>query len=293
MSRPDIIFAGFMHCLRSYARAPEAVSLIQTGFGGGQWNITDPGELHESLEGLVSIATGAHHLSVDMSTVPEAAYRETIDRTPYPVMLLHYQSTFEDNKTFDTMLIVVEDEEHECTLIIPFLRTDLTTTVWLPYMFRVQVNWNNDFIADGDLVCKDGDTTKSHIAVAELPGVTVNAASNEKMQYAASEIYHVLDDVLVLINCANVELEAVEPTRLKIARAKKKGTMVERYSTIKLPGHSATYKGGAGGSHASPTLHTRRGHYRRHRTDHSKRSWVRPCVVGDLGEGVTHSEYKV
>lgn len=47
-----------------------------------------------------------------------------------------------------------------------------------------------------------------------------------------------------------------------------------------------------GGTHASPRLHDRRGHWRFIRKS-QKRVWVRDCKVGDASKGVVFHDYKV
>ena len=47
-----------------------------------------------------------------------------------------------------------------------------------------------------------------------------------------------------------------------------------------------------GGTHASPRLHNRRGHWRTIKKT-SKRVWVRDCKVGDAGKGVVFKDYKI
>lgn len=46
-----------------------------------------------------------------------------------------------------------------------------------------------------------------------------------------------------------------------------------------------------GGTHASPRLHDRRGHWRNMRS--GKRVWVRDCKVGDPSKGAIFKDYKV
>jgi len=45
-----------------------------------------------------------------------------------------------------------------------------------------------------------------------------------------------------------------------------------------------------GGTHASPRLHDRRGHWR---NCHGKQVWVKACKVGDASRGVVFKDYKV
>ena len=47
----------------------------------------------------------------------------------------------------------------------------------------------------------------------------------------------------------------------------------------------------AGGTHASPRLHDRRGHWRKHPS--GRRVWVKPCKVGDASLGVVFKDYVV
>jgi hypothetical protein len=54
-----------------------------------------------------------------------------------------------------------------------------------------------------------------------------------------------------------------------------------------------TVKGeGQGGTHASPRLHDRRGHWRTYKAT-GKRVWVRDCKVGDASKGMVFKDYKV
>jgi len=46
-----------------------------------------------------------------------------------------------------------------------------------------------------------------------------------------------------------------------------------------------------GGTHASPRLHDRRGHWRKHPS--GKTVWVKECKVGDAAKGVVFKDYRV
>ena len=50
-------------------------------------------------------------------------------------------------------------------------------------------------------------------------------------------------------------------------------------------------QGSKGGTHASPRLHDRRGHWRN--TPSGKRVWVKDCKVGDASRGVVFKDYKI
>jgi len=46
-----------------------------------------------------------------------------------------------------------------------------------------------------------------------------------------------------------------------------------------------------GGTHASPRMHDRRGHFRRHQS--GRQIWVKPCKVGSASNGCVWKDYKV
>ena len=54
---------------------------------------------------------------------------------------------------------------------------------------------------------------------------------------------------------------------------------------------SSAQRAPAGGTHASPRLHDRRGHWRKHPS--GRQVWVKPCKVGDARLGVVFKDYVV
>lgn len=49
---------------------------------------------------------------------------------------------------------------------------------------------------------------------------------------------------------------------------------------------------GQGGTHASPRLHDRRGHWRTYKAT-GKKVWVKDCKVGDASKGMVFKDYKI
>lgn len=62
------------------------------------------------------------------------------------------------------------------------------------------------------------------------------------------------------------------------------------WHTVKIE-HKAAQSQRLGGTHASPRLHDRRGHWRTYAN--GKRGWVKPCKVGDPSKGVVFKDYEV
>jgi hypothetical protein len=77
---------------------------------------------------------------------------------------------------------------------------------------------------------------------------------------------------------------------MKKYRGKRRVLDYEYYELVLKPEapEPAPYQGG---THASPRLHERRGHWRHLRS--GKRVWVRNCLVGDPNRGVIEKDYRV
>lgn len=72
--------------------------------------------------------------------------------------------------------------------------------------------------------------------------------------------------------------------------AKGKGPLLFDWHTVCIAPPQTKHEH-QGGSHASPRLHDRRGHWRTYRS--GKRGWVKSCKVGNANRGVVFKDYKV
>lgn len=72
--------------------------------------------------------------------------------------------------------------------------------------------------------------------------------------------------------------------------AKGKGAALFDWHTVKIEPANPQAEP-LGGTHASPRLHDRRGHWRTYPS--GKRGWVKACKVGDASKGVVFKDYKV
>lgn len=73
-------------------------------------------------------------------------------------------------------------------------------------------------------------------------------------------------------------------------KAKGKPAISFDWHTVEI-GPKAVKNAPQGGTHASPRLHDRRGHWRTCRT--GRKAWVKPCKVGDASRGVVFKDYRV
>lgn len=72
--------------------------------------------------------------------------------------------------------------------------------------------------------------------------------------------------------------------------AKGKGPVLFDWHTVVIT-PSQVSSAHQGGTHASPRLHDRRGHWRTYPS--GKRGWVKSCKVGDASKGVVFKDYEV
>ena len=98
---------------------------------------------------------------------------------------------------------------------------------------------------------------------------------------------------LIAMEANGIKLEAVMPDhKLNKAREKRGKVLLHEYSIVKIdPEATKRAISEAGGSHASPRLHWRRGHVR-HFQDGTK-TLVRACLVGDASLGMVDHDYKL
>lgn len=117
------------------------------------------------------------------------------------------------------------------------------------------------------------------------------ARSDEHTQNHAQHFWETIRGLVIALNSKSVGAETVRTSRqvLRAAARRREWCPVEHKSvSLILPGN--TYKSGDRiGTHNSPRMHWRRGHFRR--LD-GRVIPVSPCIVGTAGTGVITHEYK-
>lgn len=95
-----------------------------------------------------------------------------------------------------------------------------------------------------------------------------------------------------VFSCTNVVAVDHPPPKFINAKRIKKGKVpFFSYKTLHITGEASESGESAGGTHASPRLHLRRGHIRK--LADGRRVWVRHCLVGDKSKGFVAHDYKV
>lgn len=105
-------------------------------------------------------------------------------------------------------------------------------------------------------------------------------------------IQHIEDFILSLQQEQTAYIPKAKPSLINSKRAAKgKGPALFDWRTVKVEPVKPKSEH-QGGTHASPRLHDRRGHWRTMKKS-GKRVWVRDCKVGEASKGVVFHDYQV
>lgn len=197
----------------------------------------------------------------DTFGVPQLKIIPELFRLPYPV-------TWIEGKSIDGIVAVLATETGERQHNLAFLEK------------RLGLAWQ--WVGVAEVAVKDDDVIITDVrAVPETPG------SHSHMGHVTKSV---VGCFLMALNCTNtIREEHPAPKFMNSQRTKKGKQPLFSYWTLRLPGNSAS--GNAGGTHASPRVHLRRGHVRQYAPE--KYTWVEACVVGKKEAGMVDKDYAV
>ena len=96
-------------------------------------------------------------------------------------------------------------------------------------------------------------------------------------------------ELISALSCRNVKQRVChEPVALNKKRIKNGNRPFYSYRILEIDEGKPATEPGAGGSHASPRVHLRRGHIRRLP---DRNVWVNACVVGNKALGMVSKDY--
>jgi hypothetical protein len=131
-----------------------------------------------------------------------------------------------------------------------------------------------------------GERLEGEKLVAEHAG---NGYADSEIAWSIAAIAD-LAYALEVFSCTNViQVEHEPPKTINRSRICKGKVPFFSWKTLHVKGETDG-SGDAGGGHASPRLHFRRGHVRR--IGDGRRVWVRSCLVGDKTAGFAGKDYK-
>lgn len=124
------------------------------------------------------------------------------------------------------------------------------------------------------------------LQISQIDGTEPTEASEYR-----TALQHVEDFLLSLKTDQTAYKPTARPSFINSKRAAKgKGPVLFDWHTVTIKPTPAKADS-QGGTHASPRLHDRRGHWRTYPS--GKRGWVKNCKVGDASKGVVFKDYKV
>lgn len=158
--------------------------------------------------------------------------------------------------------------------------------------FRNVVSYSGFTLRGGQLTRHPGFTY-----VRTDAGVEVHYANMDQENHPDAEV------VRGLVATIGAWLSALSPESVAYApkakaslinskrKAKGKRPVLFDWRTVKIEQTAPAATAPLGGTHASPRLHDRRGHWRTYPS--GKRGWVKACKVGDASKGVVFKDYEV
>lgn len=109
------------------------------------------------------------------------------------------------------------------------------------------------------------------------------------MEGQMGALVNIICGFLTAMNCANVTRAEHCPSQaLQHARQRRGKRPLFRFWTLHLRNQSSPIFSSGNGTHASPSLHLRRGHFK---TINGKRYWWAAHWVGNRENGVVHKDY--
>jgi len=185
----------------------------------------------------------------------------------------------------------IYDEAHEL-LIVPFYRQPELEQRWLPNPALLYTSTHGE-----DNNGKNGKEV-TFILLSEHYKFLQRTKTTEEFNKDVDTFgdwavpgLHAVKQLCQVLQCTNITTEKnfIHP-RINAKRRNLGKLPLFQYHMLVVQS-SEPSNIGTGGTHQSPRFHWRRGHIRRLPT--GKQTWVRPCMVGDLKQGIIAKDYAV
>ena len=205
-------------------------------------------------------------------------------RLPYPITILEYEHpncAVSEHGMIDFNAVIVcaiENRLNNTIVVTSMYRTTFQNTrMWVP------TNFGGILHSNGDLeVFATTTTGDKWLQRTDLPRESRTGLKDIKIE-ALSVIR-----LMAALSCSNIQTaEIPAPDRLNLKRTRSGKQPFFSYRVL-LIGEPSSHGKPAGGSHASPRVHLRRGHIRRLP---NKRIWVNSSIVGNKALGLVEKSY--
>lgn len=207
-------------------------------------------------------------------------------RLPFPCVALEYRPSGKSDGVATKMVLLAWEAGDKIV-------------VWPIGYFPVIGDWVVSFGAHLQRVPDDGQWSVEPLMAGEFMEKHIKVMEKDP-SYSSSDHFRLtvayelraLASFMAAMGCSNVTTSEQRPPE-KLARRRQMRGKQPLYSYHVLvinAGASPSAQPDAGGTHASPRVHLRRGHIRRLP---SKSVWVNACVVGNKAAGIVVKDYEV
>lgn len=177
-------------------------------------------------------------------------------------------------------------------LHLPFERTGVAGIDTQGKPFTLWLKQGDDNVTVAGCTLHPVAYMKPFAYVRTETGVAYYLGGQQVDQAEVLPIFRIVVALLLKLNDATAGYRATPKTSFLNRRRQAKGKPALSFDwhTVDL-GRRTEAKAAQGGTHASPRLHDRRGHWRNLAS--GKQVWVKPCKVGDAAKGAVFKDYRI
>jgi hypothetical protein len=141
----------------------------------------------------------------------------------------------------------------------------------------------------------DGERNKMLTEIIATPEQVKRLGGQDKVEYFAHFYMHVITRVVYIMTISGGEVYMCKPSlkdgTMNAKRMRKGKKPLLEFRMITIDGRKPDLPSTPHGTHASPRLHWRRGHWRNTKT--GKKVWIDPMLVGDEKNGKIVKDYAI
>lgn len=233
-------------------------------------NIIDGCAKNDSLKKIIEPLKSSIKFKIRLS--------DLIQKTKDPAIKLPYETTyieFTDNNNNCNFSLLAKSFNNGKEIVV--FMYDFTYNAFTPVAVKIIIedeyfDFNNFYL--------------------DYTGHPTLTSKKTDIDAVSTTIISLIHDFCETLNNCNINyIETIAPEKLNKKRTKNGKLPIFSFKTLVIDKNEKVIdKSYKGGSHASPRVHLRRGHFRKYL---DKKIWVSECVVGEKDKGIVHKDYLV
>jgi hypothetical protein len=220
---------------------------------------------------------------VDRGVIANAFNEVGEVRLPFPKMtIITCPPTQEFNNKVAALIPVYVTQDHDSVLayFVTNRKGKVDVLAFRYYMQEIVVN---------------GERNKMLTEIIATPNQVERLGGQDAVAYFAKFYLHVITRVVYMMTISGGEFYMCKPSpkdaTMNAKRIRKGKKPLLEFRMITIDGRKSELSSTPHGTHASPRLHWRRGHWRNTKT--GKKVWIDPMLVGDEKNGKIIKDYAV